>query len=141
MSREVAEQVQHDHVVEVPYREYHNYPSLAHPHLLTYFNHPYKSRGARDEPGNELFPDIVVYWLETDKLMLATKVETESTVNYEEAQEREIQPAWSKLPSVRSTRAGQGREAAVQGYESSRIGRVPQRGDKVHHRAVWPGAS
>ena len=89
MSREVDEQVRHDHVVELLYREYYNYPNPAQPHLLTFVNHPYKSRGARDEQGNELFPDILVFWPRTDRLMMVAEVETESTVNPEEAQEWE----------------------------------------------------
>lgn len=94
MSREIEEQVQHDHIVVVLYKEYYNYPSVQHPHLLSFANHPFKSRGVKDEQGNELFPDLVVLEVDTDKLVMVAEVETASTVTQEEAKE------WSRFSSL-----------------------------------------
>jgi len=87
VSREIDEQVQHDHLVELLYREYYDYPNKVHPHLLTFSNHPCKTEAVQSEEGKELFPDLVVYQPRIDRLVLVVEVETESTVTPEEADE------------------------------------------------------
>ncbi len=87
MGREVDEQVMHDHIVRLLQYEYYNYPSLEHPYLLTYANHPEKTRAVLTAEKEELFPDIVVIQPDLGTTVLIAEVETESRVNLEEAEE------------------------------------------------------
>jgi len=87
MAREVDEQVLHDHIVTLLRREYYDYPSVAHPHLITFANHPLKNRGVKAADGTELFPDIVVFQGGSDTLVTVAEVETESTLDSAEVEE------------------------------------------------------
>jgi len=87
MAREVSEQVMHDHIVTLLRREYYSYPSPQHPHLMTFANHPMKSRAVKAAGGTELCPDIVVFQGGSDKLVTVAEVETASTLNPAEAEE------------------------------------------------------
>lgn len=85
--REIDEQVLHDHVVRLLHVEYYNYPSERHPYLMAFVNHPSKTKAVHSLEGQECFPDIVVVHAGSEKLELVAEVETESTVDVEEARE------------------------------------------------------
>ena len=61
------------------------FPSPGQPIWLTYINHPEKSMGIVDRYGNVLYPDIVVVNTNTNSAVMAGEVETEDSVNPEEA--------------------------------------------------------
>lgn len=94
MGREVEEQVLHDHIVRLLQHEYYNYPSEEHPYLMTYANHPEKTRAVLTIEKEELFPDIVVIQPDLGTTVLIAEVETESTVNHVEAEE------WRRFSSL-----------------------------------------
>jgi hypothetical protein len=85
--REPEEQVLHDHIVKLLRLEYYNYPSAKHPHLMTFVNHPSKSKALRGKDRQELFPDLIVMNTSTDRVVALVEVETESTVDALEARE------------------------------------------------------
>jgi len=85
--RDIDEQVKHDHIIYILIKRCYHYPNPAHPHLITFANHPVKTKAVRDEMGKELFPDIVVLNGESGKLVTVVEVETETTVEQDEAQE------------------------------------------------------
>ncbi len=87
LGREIEEQVEHDHIVRLLHKEYYHYPSPSHPHLMSFANHPTKSKAVFDQDGNELFPDIVVLHTTSERLMMIAEVETESSVVEDEAHE------------------------------------------------------
>ncbi len=85
--REVDEQVRHDHIVQVLYRRFYHYPDDEHPHLITFTNHPVKTKAVKDGSGHECFPDLVVVNAESGRVVMIVEVETENTVVEEERQE------------------------------------------------------
>jgi len=85
--REVEEQVQHDRLVEVLRREYYHYPSPQHPGLISFSNHPLKTKAVVAGDGTRLYPDIVVIEANTQKLVLVVEVETGSSVTPDEAEQ------------------------------------------------------
>lgn len=85
--RDVKEQVQHDHLIHLLRNRYYHYPDSMHPHLITFTNHPVKTKAVRDETGREFFPDILVVNGDTGKLLMVVEVETRMTVDEEESQE------------------------------------------------------
>jgi hypothetical protein len=85
--REPEEQVLHDHLVKLLHREYYRYPNDEHPNLLTFVNHPVKTKAVRNLERRDLFPDIVVLNTANDRIAVLAEVETESTVDALEAAE------------------------------------------------------
>jgi len=89
LSREIDEQTLHDHIIRVLRKEMYNYPSQAHPNLITYVNHPTKNKAVFTLDREEMHPDIVVVDQRTTHIVLVAEVETESTASAEE------QPEWA----------------------------------------------
>lgn len=85
--RDVKEQVQHDYLIHLLRKRYYHYPDLMHPYLITFTNHPVKTKAVRDETGRDFFPDILVLNADTGKLLMVVEVETRMTVDEEESQE------------------------------------------------------
>ncbi len=80
-------QIQHDHIIRVLHKELYNYPSQAHPNLITYVNHPTKTKAVFTPDREEMHPDIVVIDQRSGHIALVAEVETESTVVPEEQPE------------------------------------------------------
>jgi hypothetical protein len=87
-TRDIDEQTLHDHIIRVLRKELYNYPSQAHPNLITYVNHPTKTKAVFTREREEMHPDIVVLDQRTTQLVLVAEVETETTVSADE------QPEW-----------------------------------------------
>lgn len=87
MARELDEQVHHDRIVKLLRRRLYNYPTDQHPNYMSYQNHPMKTKAIRSPAGHDSFPDIIVFWPRNDRVVQVAEVETESTVNEEEAKE------------------------------------------------------
>lgn len=85
--REPEEQVLHDHIVRLLRLEYYNYPNAKHPQLLTFANHPTKTKAVHGPEHKDFFPDLVVIDANTDRIVTLVEVETESTVDVVEAAE------------------------------------------------------
>ncbi|MEO0077852.1 MAG: hypothetical protein ABIK86_02505 [candidate division WOR-3 bacterium] len=95
-SRDVDEQILHDHIIQVLRKEMYNYPNPAHPNLITYINHPTKTKAVFTPERKEMHPDIVVIDQRTTHLVLVAEVETESTVVPEE------QPEWADFQQLKT---------------------------------------
>jgi len=92
--RDIDEQVFHDKVVAALKKTLFNYPSNKHPQLKTIANHPIKSHSISDHMGGRFFPDLVVLDARTERIVSAVEVETDNTINENEAKQ------WVKFASL-----------------------------------------
>jgi hypothetical protein len=92
--RVLEEQVFHDKVVAALKKTLFKYPNDKHPQLKSIANHPIKSHSITDHMGGNFYPDIVVLDGRNERIVSAVEVETENTINENEA----IQ--WVKFASL-----------------------------------------
>jgi hypothetical protein len=79
LNRDVDEQTLHDHIVQLLRKEMYRYPSPTHPNLITYTNHPSKTKAVFTPERVEVFPDVVVMDQRSARPVLVAEVETESS--------------------------------------------------------------
>jgi hypothetical protein len=129
--RDVDEQVLHDHIIKILHKEQYGYPSNTHPRLMTYVNHPSRTKAVFTVEHEELVPDIVVVDTQHDRVMVVAEVETESTVNPEEEKEW---AAFRRLNSRLHLYFPKGCGAQVmqlcRGYKNTELIQYSKQGDK-----------
>jgi len=79
--RPMQEQIIHQEVIDILKKSIYNYPNATHPNLITFTNHPIKSKIITDLQGNEYHPDIIIISSLTNKVIMIGEVETESSLN------------------------------------------------------------
>jgi len=87
LNRDVDEQTLHDHIIQLLRKEMYHYPTPTHPNLITYVNHPSKSKALFTPEREEMFPDLIVMDQRSARAVLVAEVETESSCRVEEVKE------------------------------------------------------